>query len=57
MTEPTIDELLHRLADAKRAMDAYPKGRGVTSEAAVRQFYGDTVRRLADRLIAEGYGK
>lgn len=52
-----IADLLHRLATAKRSMDAYPKGKGVTSEAVVRQFYADTLRRLADALIAEGYGE
>lgn len=57
MTEPTIDELLHRMATAQRQMDAYPKGKGTTSEAAVRQFYGDTVRRLGAALIAAGYGQ
>lgn len=38
-------------------MDAYPKGKGATGEAAVRQFYADSVNRLARELIAEGYGQ
>ena len=54
---PRIDELMHRVASAKRAMDAHPKGKGATSDAMVRQFYADSVRRLSAALIAEGYGK
>jgi len=54
---PRIDELLHRVASGRRAMDAHPKGKGGTSEAAVRQFYADSVDRLARELIKEGYGK
>ena len=52
---PEIEELLHRLADTKRQMDAAPT-KGATSKAIICEHYGRTVRRLADALIAEGYG-
>ena len=54
---PRIEELLHRVASGRRALDAHPKGKGTTSEAVVRQFYADAVNRLARELIKEGYGE
>ena len=55
MTTET-EQLLHRLADAKRQLDASPT-RGGTSRTIIIEHYGNTVRRLASALIEEGYGK